>query len=171
MNRVVTEGMKTIWKNGVMKVVENLHVMKKYIINIGFGIFVVLFGILSLTKGSNNFGNISGVVIGKGGKFSVPSRRSTEVYYDYILAIHPDDSSLKDFDSKVSLCTFVKFNVGDRIILEKQNIPDKSKEYGFSELISDPSFLIPLGVSCIIAGIIILIFTFWGTSLRDENEW
>ena len=171
MNRVVTEGMKTIWKNGVMKVVENLHVMKKYIINIGFGIFVILFGILSLTKGSNNFGNISGVVIGKGGKLSVPSIRSTEVYYDYILAIHPDDSSLKDFDSKVSLCTFVKFNVGDRIILEKQNIPDKSKEYGFSELISDPSLLIPLGISCIVLGIIILIFTFWGPSLRDENEW
>ena len=153
------------------EVVENLHVMKKYIINIGFGIFVILFGILNLTKASNNFGNISGVVIGKGGKFSVPRIRSTEVYYDYILAIHPDDSSLKDFDSKVSLCTFVKFNVGDRIILEKQNIPDKSKEYGFSELISDPSLLIPLGISCIVLGIIILIFTFWGPSLRDENEW
>ena len=81
--------------------------MKKYIIKIGFGIFVILFGILSLTKGSNNFGNISGVVIGKGGKFSVPSIRNTEVYYDYILAIHPDDSSLKDFDFKVSLCTLV----------------------------------------------------------------
>ena len=61
--------------------------------------------------------------------------------------------------------------MGDRIILEKQNIPDKSKEYGFSELISDPSLLIPLGISCIVLGIIILIFTFWGPSLRDENEW
>ena len=76
---------------------------------------------ISFFKSCGNYQDISGTVIGKGDY--IKSRyKSTRVYTEYIFAIHPDDSRLSDFDIEVPLHSYIKFDVGDKIVFYNENI-------------------------------------------------
>ena len=64
---------------------------------------------------NDKYVQIEGTVIAKSDEITT-HYKSTKVTTDYILAIHPNDS-LKyiDFDHEVSLATYIKYNVGDKI--------------------------------------------------------
>ena len=96
---------------------------------------------------------IDGTVIAKSGEI-VSHYKSTRVTTDYILAVHPDDTEkYTDFDHKVPLATYVKFNVGDKI---------SCKEEAYYVL-KNPKWYDDKGVLCIIyifitlCGIILII--------------
>ena len=58
---------------------------------------------------------VDGTIIAKSGEI-VSRYKSTKITTDYILAVHPNDSEkYTDFDHKVSLATYIKYNVGDKI--------------------------------------------------------
>ena len=76
---------------------------------------------ISLFKSCGNRQDISGTVIGKSDY--IKSRyKSTRVYTEYIFAIHPDDSRLSDFDMEVPFHSYIKFDVGDKVIFYDENI-------------------------------------------------
>ena len=76
---------------------------------------------ISLFKSCGNHQDISGTVIGKSDY--IKSRyKSTRIYTEYIFAIHPDDSRLSDFDMEVPFHSYIKFNVGDKIVFHDENI-------------------------------------------------
>ena len=76
---------------------------------------------ISLFKSCGNHQDISGTVIAKSG--DIKSRyKSTRIYTEYIFAIHPDDSRLSDFDIEVPLHSYIKFDVGDKIVFYNENI-------------------------------------------------
>ena len=64
---------------------------------------------------NDKYVQIEGTVIAKSDEITT-HYKSTKITTDYILAIHPNDS-LKyiDFDHEVSLATYIKYNVGDKI--------------------------------------------------------
>ena len=63
---------------------------------------------------------IDGTVIAKSGEITF-HYKSTKVTTDYILAVHPDNSEkYTDFDHKVPLATYVKYNVGDKISCKEE---------------------------------------------------
>ena len=74
-----------------------------------------------LCKSCDNRQDVSGTVIAKSG--DIKSRyKSTRIYTEYVFAIHPDDSRLSDFDIEVPLHTYIKFNVGDKVVFYDENI-------------------------------------------------
>ena len=76
---------------------------------------------ISLFKSCGNHQDISGTVIGKSDY--IKSRyKSTRVYTEYIFAIHPDDNRLSDFDMEVPFHSYIKFNVGDKIVFHDEDI-------------------------------------------------
>ena len=76
---------------------------------------------ISLFKSCGNYQDISGTVIGKGDY--IKSRyKSTRVYTEYIFAIHPDDSRLSDFDIEVPFHSYIKYDVGDKVVFHDKNI-------------------------------------------------
>ena len=76
---------------------------------------------ISLFKSYGNHQDISGTVIAKSG--DIKSRyKSTRVYTEYVFAIHPDDSRLSDFDIEMPLHSYIKFDVGDKIVFHDENI-------------------------------------------------
>lgn len=94
--------------------------MKKILYKITLVIMTVCC-FISLFKSCGNRQDISGTVIGKSG--DIRSRyKSTKVYTEYIFAIHPDDDRLSDFDIKVPFHSYVKFDVGDRVVFHDENI-------------------------------------------------
>ena len=63
---------------------------------------------------------IDGTIIAKSGEIT-SHYKSTRVTTDYILAVHPDDTEkYTDFDHKVPLATYVKYNVGDKISCKEE---------------------------------------------------
>ena len=95
--------------------------MKKITVYIIAWVIAVACCIASFFKFGNNYQDISGTVIAKSD--GLKSRyKSTKIYTEYIFAIHPDDSRLSDFDIEVPLHSYIKYNVGDRIILHDENI-------------------------------------------------
>ena len=76
---------------------------------------------ISLFKSCGNRQDISGTVIGKS-DYIKSKYKSTRVYTEYIFAIHPDDSCLSDFDMEVPFHSYIKFDVGDKIIFYDENI-------------------------------------------------
>ena len=76
---------------------------------------------ISIFKSCGNRQDISGTVIAKSS--DIKSRyKSTRVYTEYIFAIHPDDNRLSDFDIKVPFHSYIKFNVGDKVVFHDKNI-------------------------------------------------
>lgn len=107
--------------------------MKKIIIYIIALAFTVICCFASFTKSYGNYQDISGTVIAKSG--DIKSRyKSTRVYTEYIFAIHPDNSRLSDFDIEVPLHSYVKFNVGDKIIFYDVNINKYLKDPKWYEI-------------------------------------
>ena len=83
---------------------------------------------------------VDGTVMAKSGEI-VSHYKSTRVTTDYILAVHPDDTEkYTDFDHKVPLATYVKFNVGDKISC-------KTEEY---YILKDVKWYDDKGILCII---------------------
>ena len=76
---------------------------------------------ISLFKSCGNYQDISGTVIGKS-DYIKSKYKSTRVYTEYIFAIHPDDSHLSDFDMEVPFHSYIKFDVGDKVIFYDENI-------------------------------------------------
>lgn len=87
--------------------------MKKLIIII-IGLLLIL-GPSIYHDANDKYVQIEGTVIAKSGEITT-HYKSTKVTTDYILAIHPNDSAKYiDFDHEVSLATYIKYNVGDKI--------------------------------------------------------
>ena len=64
---------------------------------------------------NDKYVQIEGTVIAKSDEITT-HYKSTKITTDYILAIHPNDSAKYiDFDHEVSLATYIKYNVGDKI--------------------------------------------------------
>ena len=81
----------------------------------------------SFVKSYGNYQDISGTVIAKSG--DIKSRyKSTRVYTECIFAIHPDNSRLSDFDIEVPFHSYVKFDVGDKIVFHDENINNYLKD-------------------------------------------
>ena len=94
--------------------------MKKILYKITLMVMTI-FCFISLFKSCGNRQDISGTVIAKSG--DIKSRyKSTRVYTEYIFAIHPDDSRLSDFDMEVPFHSYVKFDVGDKVVFHDENI-------------------------------------------------
>ena len=90
-----------------------------------FGLVICIFFFsYTIYKG---YEDVSGVIIGKSGEVR-SNHKSTKVYTDYVFAIHPDDKRLTDFDIQVPLCSYVKFDVGDRVVFRDIDIYSKLKE-------------------------------------------
>ena len=102
---------------------------------------------------NNKYVCIEGTVIAKSGEITT-HYKSTKVTTDYILAIHPNDS-LKyiDFDHEVSLATYIKYNVGDKISCktEKYYIMKNPEWY------DNKSLLCIIYISIMLFGIILII--------------
>ena len=77
--------------------------------------------------------DIQGTIIAKSDEIQ-SKYKSTKVYTEYIFAIHPDDSRLSDFDIEVPLHCYVKFNVGDKIVLHNEKINKYLKDPKWYEL-------------------------------------
>ena len=94
--------------------------MKKILYKIALVVMAICC-FISLFKSYGNHQDISGTVIAKSS--DIESRyKSTRVYTEYIFAIHPDDSRLSDFDIEVPLHSYIKFDVGDKIVFHDENI-------------------------------------------------
>ena len=100
--------------------------MKKILYKITLMVMTI-FCFISLFKSCGNRQDISGTVIAKSA--DIKSRyKSTRVYTEYIFAIHPDDSRLSDFDIEVPLHSYIKFDVGDKIVFHDENINNYLKD-------------------------------------------
>ena len=102
---------------------------------------------------NNKYVCIEGTVIAKSGEITT-HYKSTKVTTDYILAIHPNDSAKYiDFDHKVSLATYIKYNVGDKISCktEKYYIMKNPEWY------DNKSLLCIIYISIMLFGIILII--------------
>lgn len=121
--------------------------MKKITVNIIAWVIAVACCIALFLKLGDNYQDIPGTVIAKSG--DLKSRyKSTRVYTEYIFAIHPDDNRLSDFDIEVPLHSYIKYNVGDRIILHDENI---------NRYLKDPKWYEKDGFWAIILVVILLI--------------
>ena len=90
-----------------------------------FGLVICIFFFsYTIYKG---FEDVSGVIIGKSEEVS-SNRKSAKVHTDYIFAIHSDDNRLSDFDIEIPLCSYVKFNVGDKVVFRDVDIYSKLEE-------------------------------------------
>lgn len=124
--------------------------MKKIIIYIIALVFTIICCFGSCAKSFGNRQDISGTVIAKSG--DIKSRyKSTRVYTEYIFAIHPDNSRLSDFDIEVPFHSYVKFDVGDKIVFPDENI---------NKYLKDPKWY---EIDSVWGGIfIVLLFVAWG---------
>ena len=77
--------------------------------------------IISLFKSCGNRQDISGTVIAKSGDIK-SKYKSTRIYTEYIFAIHPDDSRFSDFDIEVPLHSYIKYDVGDKVVFYDEDI-------------------------------------------------
>lgn len=83
---------------------------------------VLLIGsIFSIMKSCGTYQDITGTVIAKSGDIAT-KYKSREIFTEYVLVVHPDDSRLEDFDMVVPLHTYIKFEVGDKIVSHDTNI-------------------------------------------------
>ena len=102
---------------------------------------------------NDKYVQIEGTVIAKSDEITT-HYKSTKITTDYILAIHPNDS-LKyiDFDHEVSLATYIKYNVGDKISCktEKYYIMKNAEWY------DNKSLLCIIYISIMLFGIILII--------------
>lgn len=92
---------------------------------ITFGLVICIFFFsYTIYKG---YEDVSGIIIGKSEEV-YSNHKSTKVRTNYVFAIHPDDKRLTDFDIEVLLCSYVKFNVGDRVVFRDVDIYSKLED-------------------------------------------
>lgn len=106
--------------------------MKKILYEIAFAVIVICC-FISLFMACGNRQDIHGTIIAKSDEIQ-SKYKSTKVYTEYIFAIHPNNKRLSDFDLKVPLHCYVKFNVGDKIVLHNEKINKYLKDPKWYEL-------------------------------------
>ena len=82
---------------------------------------------ISLFKSFGIYQDISGTVIAKSGDIK-SKYKSTKISTEYIFAIHPDDSRFSDFDIEVPLHSYIKYDVGDKVVFYDENISEYLKD-------------------------------------------
>ena len=106
--------------------------MKKILCKIAL-VIIPICCLISLFMACGNRQDIQGTIIAKSDEIQ-SKYKSTKVYTEYIFAIHPNNKRLSDFDLKVPLHCYVKFNVGDKIILHNEKINKYLKDPKWYEL-------------------------------------
>ena len=102
---------------------------------------------------NDKYVQIEGTVIAKSDEITT-HYKSTKITTDYILAIHPNDSAKYiDFDHEVSLATYIKYNVGDKISCktEKYYIMKNAEWY------DNKSLLCIIYIGIMLFGIILIV--------------
>ena len=90
-----------------------------------FGLVIsIFFFSYTIYKG---YEDVSGIIIGKSEEVS-SNRKTTKVHTDYVFAIHSNDKRLSDFDIEVPLCSYVKFDVGDKVGFRDVDIYSKLED-------------------------------------------
>lgn len=108
---------------------------------------------ISLFKSCGNCQDISGTVIAKSD--DIKSRyKSTRVYTEYIFAIHPDDSRLSDFDIVVPFHSYIKFEVGDKVVFHDENINKYLKDPKWYE--KDDIWFLIFGILLFVIGYLLI---------------
>lgn len=90
--------------------------------------------------------------------------KSTKVRTRYLFAFHPDDPKYDDFDMEVPLAKYVKYDVGDKLILKHMEIHNYLKE---SSVFTDIIFWNVMGA---FIGILGLSFLCFSISAKIENK-
>ena len=108
---------------------------------------------ISLFKSCGNHQDISGTVIGKS-DYIKSEYKSTRIYTEYIFAIHPDDSRLSDFDIVVPFHSYIKFEVGDKIVFYNENINQYLKDPEWYE--KDDIWFLIFGVLLFVIGYLLI---------------
>ena len=106
--------------------------MKKILCKIAL-VIIPICCLISLFMAYGNRQDIQGTIIAKSDEIQ-SKYKSTKVYTEYIFAIHPNNKRLSDFDLKVPLHCYVKFNVGDKIVLHNEKINKYLKDPKWYEL-------------------------------------
>ena len=106
--------------------------MKKILCKIAL-VIIPICCLISLFMARGNRQDIQGTIIAKSDEIQ-SKYKSTKVYTEYIFAIHPNNKRLSDFDLKVPLHCYIKFNVGDKIILHNEKINKYLKDPKWYEL-------------------------------------
>ena len=106
--------------------------MKKILCKITL-VIISICCLISLFMTCGNRQDIQGTIIAKSDEIQ-SKYKSTKVYTEYIFAIHPNNKRLSDFDLKVPLHCYVKFNVGDKIVLHNEKINKYLKDPKWYEL-------------------------------------
>ena len=106
--------------------------MKKILCKIAL-VIIPICCLISLFMACGNRQDIQGTIIAKSDEIQ-SKYKSTKVYTEYIFAIHPNNKRLSDFDLKVPLHCYVKFNVGDKIVLHNEKINKYLKDPKWYEL-------------------------------------
>ena len=106
--------------------------MKKILCKIAL-VIIPICCLISLFMACGNRQDIQGTIIAKSDEIQ-SKYKSTKVYTEYIFAIHPNNKRLSDFDLKVPLHCYIKFNVGDKIVLHNEKINKYLKDPKWYEL-------------------------------------
>ena len=106
--------------------------MKKILCKIAL-VIIPICCLISLFMAYGNRQDIQGTIIAKSDEIQ-SKYKSTKVYTEYIFAIHPNNKRLSDFDLKVPLHCYIKFNVGDKIVLHNEKINKYLKDPKWYEL-------------------------------------
>ena len=90
-----------------------------------FGLVICIFFFsYTIYKG---YEDVPGVIIGKSEE--VYSKcKSTKVRTNYVFAIHSNDKRLSNFDIEVPLNSYVKFDVGDKVVFRDIDIYSKLED-------------------------------------------
>lgn len=107
--------------------------------------------------------DVHGVVIYKNEGFCnpYPYIRQSKTNYTRILSIHPNDSNINDFDINVSLDTYSKYNIGDKIIIKNKNILEDIKD---TPIYTQDKYYLFWGLVLVIIGIVsllVIIALYW----------
>ena len=101
--------------------------MKKiFVYKIAFAVAAICC-FISLFKSCGIHQDISGTVITKSDDIK-SKYKSTKICTEYIFAIHPDDSRFSDFDIEVPLHSYIKYDVGDKVVFYDEDISKYLKD-------------------------------------------
>ena len=90
-----------------------------------FGLVICIFFFsYTIYKG---YEDVPGVIIGKSEEV-YSKYKSTKVRTNYVFAIHSNDKRLSNFDIEVPLNSYVKFDVGDKVVFRDIDIYSKLED-------------------------------------------
>lgn len=141
--------------------------MKKFVHKIILLILVASFVYSFVIMLCGGYEDISGTIIAKSDE--IESRyKSRRIYTEYVFAIHPDDNRFSDFDIKVPLNNYVKFDVGDKVTFRDENIRKYLKDPKWYEKEGN---LAAVSMILLISSIVYFIFILGAFNKEFWNEW